>query len=112
MAGHVVVSAAVLVTVGHHDRIVERGDRLPAGVDSGTISRLVGKGMIASEIVPEAEPAAPEVVEEAPSPQGLDGLDLPGLRAFAAEHGIDLGGATKTAALLADITAALSGGVG
>ena len=101
--GYVANWALVVATTNEGRQMYAyKNQPISVAVTAEEIGRLLEEGAIVA--APKVEPAP---VVEAPSPEGLDGLDLPGLRAFAAERGIDLGGATKKADLLAAITAAL-----
>lgn len=99
-----VTAAAVLVTVGLRDHLVERGRELPSGVAKVDVDRLVGKGLIeaaepdAPADEPQGEPAGGESVD-------LDALNLDELRTYAAENGIDIGDATRKADIRAAIDA-------
>lgn len=123
---YVVTAPAVAVSVPagprvSHVKFVEAGSQLPEGVDEAAITHLLAMGMIAKVQPIEAEiegsPAGEASGGEADDLDAdqtkdgaeldLDGLDLAGLRAFAAEQGIDLLGATKKADLVAVIRAAL-----
>jgi|GEM_PF-4241607 len=61
-----VIADAVRVQVGPADLIVERGQRVPAGVPEQVLARLVAKGFIIVE--PEVEPEAEHAKEQTDRP--------------------------------------------
>lgn len=84
-----------------------RGSIIGEGVDQAVIDHLVSVGLVEQfdDEAPE-EDAQDAPVEGYDEGVTLADLDLGGLRAYAADHGIDLAGATKKADILAAIQAA------
>lgn len=120
---YVVTAPAVAVSVPagprvSHVKFVEQGSLLPEGVDEAAITHLLSVGMIAevqpaeSAETPASEPpadvnTADDAEQAAPAHEvNVEDLDLAGLRAYAAEHGIELGGATRKVDILAVLNAA------
>lgn len=95
MSRYVVKAAAVLVTVGLRDHLVEQGQFLPEDTPAETSERLLAKGMVEKVKAPVAE-----------TEKSVDKMTGPELKAYAAEKGIDLGGATKVNEVRAVIQAA------
>lgn len=112
MDGYLVTAAAVQVVVGRKVHLVSAGDPLPDGVDDAMAARLVDKGMvveIGDHSEPEPVPEPNHTVDE--QEQGevkldLSGMNLDQLRTYAADHNIDLGGATRKDDIIAAINAA------
>ena len=93
--GYVVTAPMVAVSVPlgvrtSQVRFLEQGAVLPDGVAEDSLNHLLSLDMIAE--VQEAEPLGSMTVDE--------------LKAYAAEHGIDLTGASKKDDILAAIQAA------
>lgn len=106
MAGYIVTAAAVRVVVGASALIVEQGNRLPEGVSQGELERLVEKQMVTKAGDPVDVPAEPvEPVDEG-GVKPLGDMTLAELRAYADEHEIDLGGASRKPEVIDAITAA------
>jgi len=79
-----------------------QGAVLPDGVSQQEKERLVAIGLVAEIDVPEVVQVEVPVTIVDP----LDGLDVDGLKAYAAAHGIDLGRATTEDGIRSKITEA------
>ena len=103
MAGYRVTSAAVLVTVGVNDRIVERGQMLPDKVDEAVIARFEDRGWIE-----KVEDEAVSVEPAYPDGDPAESWTVAQLDAYAAEKGVDVSGnkPEKVAALTAALKSA------
>ena len=92
-------------TVDVHPDDLERFDRLnPAPAELAELAESVDADAVAEEIAETVEKLG-EVLTS--GEVDLDQLDLAGLRAYAAEHGIDLGGAVRKPDIAAVIQAAI-----
>ena len=113
VAGALVV---VQVSDGRREVYLEAGARVPATADADCVRRLLAEGLLvedapapdpvvderAAELGPvEVEPVAR--VAEAPA---FRSMNLDQLRQYAADHNIDLGGATRKDDIVAAIKAA------
>lgn len=118
---YIVTGPAAVVIIAGRRRYLDRDDIVPDGADQARIDHLLDVGLIAAlpEPEPSNEPADPgpdggsgDADGEAPADgddtgdQLLTDLDLAGLRALAAERGVDLQGATRKADIIAALEAA------
>lgn len=99
--GFRVIGDFAAVTLGEPDgngvvRVLERGAVLPEGVHESVTAHLVGVGLVE------------EFEDEAPA-FDVDAATLPELKAYAGEHRIDLGDATKKDDVKEAVVAALAG---
>ncbi|GAB3622577.1 hypothetical protein GCM10027418_06590 [Mariniluteicoccus endophyticus] len=118
MAAYVVTAAAVRVVVGASALIVEQGNRLPEGVSQDELERLVEKQMVSEladgeiatldvdKLVVTGEGDKPTPDEGDEPEKSIDDMNLAELRAYAEEHAIDLGGATRKPEVVEAIKAA------
>ncbi len=125
MSGYIVTGPAAVVIIAGRRRYLDRDDIVPAGADQARIDHLLDVGLIAALPEPEPADAGPDADPgpdgdagsgdadgEAPTDgddagdQLLADLDLAGLRALAAERGVDLQGATRKADIIAALEAA------
>lgn len=105
MSGHVVTAAAVKVSIGDPGgntiaRILRRGSVVPDGVDADKLTELEKRGLISKQAATTVEPA-----EDDPA-KPVGEMTAEELKAYAAEHNIDLTGASKKDDILAAIQAA------
>jgi len=112
---YVVKAAAAVVRVGDQRREVYlyRGAPVPAEAMDESVQHLLQMGLIVEDTPPVAPGGKPEQTSQAPEVQDgdeakpdLSSMNLDQLRAYAADHGIDLAGATRKDDIIAAITAA------
>ena len=102
MAGYIVTAPVAVVRIGNEYHYFSRGTVFTEGAN---IDHLCAVGLI--EPIgdgPSADPGLPNEAAEDDLPEDLQALNLAELREIAKEQGVDLGGATRKA----DIIAALS----
>ena len=117
MPRYIVTGPAAVVIVAGKRRYLDWDDPVPAGADEHRIKHLLDVGLIAA--LPE--PDEPDDDDQGEGDEGegsvgktdpvtdavdLTGLDLGGLRALAAERGVDLQGATRKGDIIAALEAA------
>ena len=110
---YIVTAPLVVVAVSDSRREVylARGRTVPDTITDASLAHLLGRGLIASKEQPETEtpdaPDTPDVPEQPVEPAKPVGeMTVDELKAYAAEHGIDLTGASKKDDILAAIQAA------
>lgn len=91
---HVVISPAIQVIVGARAHFLEKGARVPDGVDKDTIARLVKEKHISEVKEPKTEEKKSDEKKTVEIPEGppKDSWTVPQLEAFAEREGIDLSG--------------------
>lgn len=124
--GYRVTGPVAVVRVSGTELYIYEGGTLPDAVDEAVINHLLDVGLITD--IPDEEQAstpAPDGGDDPNADQGasdqgegdsagakddpvLGDLDLAGLRALAADRGVDLQGATKKADIIAALDAAAS----
>ena len=96
------------------ERYVSHGTFLPADADKDHLNHLVQVGLVepvdvkVSAVVVDGGTEVTPDADQPPAEDGqadFDGLNLDELRGYAAEHGIDLGGATRKADIIAVLQA-------
>ena len=98
--GHRVTAALVIASAADKSQVyLYAGAPVPASIPPEEVARLVEGGFIVEDAPPA--PAAEAVPEGAPD----ESWKVAQLKAHAAEHGIDLGDATKKDDILAAILA-------
>lgn len=102
MAGYIVTGPVAVVRIGNEYHYFRRGTVFTEGANAG---HLCAVGLIEPfGDGPSADPDLPNEAAEDDLPEDLQALNLAELREIAKEQGVDLGGATRKA----DIIAALS----
>ena len=102
MAGYIVTGPVAVVRIGNEYHYFRRGTVFTEGANTGHLCAVglvepFGDG-------PSADPGLPDEAAEDDLPEDLQALNLAELREIAKDQGVDLGGATRKA----DIIAALS----
>lgn len=120
MSSYIVTGPAAVVIVAGKRRYLDRDDVVPDGADETRIKHLLAVGLIAAQPEPEPDTEDPATGDPAGENPGagtaadgdgqdqpvLTDLDLNGLRALAADRGVDLSGITKKADIIAALEAA------
>ncbi len=102
MAGYIVTGPVAVVRIGNEYHYFRRGTVFTEGANTG---HLCAVGLVEPfGDSPSADPGLPNEAAEDNLPEDLQALNLAELREIAKEQGVDLGGATRKA----DIIAALS----
>lgn len=102
MAGYIVTAPVAVVRIGSEYHYLSRGTVFAEGAN---IDHLCAVGLIEPFGDSRSDSAGPDLSDEADDlPEDLRALNLAELREIAKEQGVDLGGATRKA----DIIAALS----
>ena len=102
---YIVTAPTIVVKIGDELRYLEQGAKVPTQADDDSVKHLLSVGLI--EKVADVAPAKPaDPAPPAPPADPIDAMKVDELKAYAAEKGFDLGGATKKADMIAAIAAA------
>jgi len=111
-ARYIVAWPMVKVVIDRKVSLLAKGAPVPAAVDPEVLERFVARGMV-MEVQPVEVPedqADEQESDQVPSDEeparDFAAMNLDQLRAYAAEHSVDLGGATRKDDIIAVLTAA------